>query len=57
MRALSAAAMLLLAACAEFGFVRPAQDLVFELSGRIAVTYRDEAASGSIAWRHGVDDD
>lgn len=46
--------MLLLAACAEFGFVRPAQDLVFELSGRIAVKYRDEAASGNIAWRHGA---
>lgn len=49
--------MLLLAACAEFGFVRPADDLVFELSGRIAVSYRDEAASGSIAWRHGEHDD
>lgn len=49
--------MLLLAACAELGFVRPAQDLEFELSGRIAVTYRDEAASGNIAWRHGVHDD
>ena len=55
--AAGAAATLLVAACAEFGFVRPAGELEFELSGRIAVKYRDEAASGSIAWRHGVDDD
>jgi outer membrane lipoprotein LolB len=32
----------------------PASDLDFELSGRIAVTYRDDAGSGNIAWRHGV---
>ena len=50
----AAAAIVLLAACAEFGFVRPAEDLVFELSGRIAVKYRDEAASGNLAWRHGA---
>ncbi len=50
--ALAAAATLLLAACAEFGFLAPGQGLEFELAGRIAVRYRDEAASGNLAWRH-----
>lgn len=53
----AAAATLLLAACAVPGFLLPAKDLDFELSGRIAVTYRDEAASGNLAWRHGEFDD
>jgi outer membrane lipoprotein LolB len=48
---------MLLAACAAPGFVRPAMDLEFELTGRIAMKYRDEAASGNIAWRHGARDD
>jgi len=46
--------VLLLAGCAGPGFLFPASDLDFELSGRIAVTYRDDAGSGNIAWRHGV---
>jgi outer membrane lipoprotein LolB len=46
--------MLLLAACATPGFLLPAADLEFELSGRIAVRYRDDAGSGTIAWRHGA---
>jgi outer membrane lipoprotein LolB len=41
-----------LTGCAELAFLMPAQDLEFELSGRIAVHYRDQAASGSLAWRH-----
>jgi outer membrane lipoprotein LolB len=49
--------MMLLAACAAPGFVLPAMDLEFELAGRIAMKYRDEAASGYIAWRHSVRDD
>jgi outer membrane lipoprotein LolB len=49
-----AAALLLLAACASPGFLLPAQELEFELSGRIAVQYRDDAGSGNIAWRHGA---
>lgn len=48
---------MLLAACAAPGFVLPAKDLEFELAGRIAMKYRDEAASGNIAWRHSVRDD
>jgi outer membrane lipoprotein LolB len=53
----AAAAVLLLAACAELGFLRPAESLEFELAGRFAVKYRDEAASGSVAWRHAADGD
>jgi len=52
-RALCAAAALALAACAQMQFVLPLQDLDFELSGRIAMQYRDDAGTGNIAWRHG----
>lgn len=53
MRRLCAAlALLLLAACAAPGFQLAAPDAEFELSGRIAVRYRDDAGSGNIAWRH-----
>jgi len=31
----------------------PAANVEFELSGRIAVRYRDDAGSGNVAWRHG----
>ena len=54
MRSICAAAVLLLAACAAPGFLMPAGDVEFELSGRIAVRYRDDAGSGNIAWRHGA---
>jgi len=50
----AAAASLLLAACATPGFLLSAADVEFELSGRIAVRYRDDAGSGYIAWRHGA---
>jgi outer membrane lipoprotein LolB len=49
--------MLLLAACAAPQFQFPATDTQFELSGRIAVRYRDDAGSGNIAWRHGARSD
>jgi len=49
--------MLLLAACATPAFLLPAADAEFELSGRIAVRYRDDAGSGNIAWRHGARSD
>ena len=53
MRGLCAgAASALLAACAGPGFLLPAAEAEFELSGRIAVSYRDDAGSGNIAWRH-----
>ena len=43
-----------MAACATPSFLIPAADAEFELSGRIAVRYRDDAGSGNIAWRHGA---
>lgn len=57
MRRLSAAALLLLAACATPEFLTPAADAEFELSGRIAVRYRDDAGSGNLSWRHGARSD
>ncbi len=48
----AAAAVVLLAACAGPAFVLPAAEPEFELYGRIAVSYRDDAGSGNIAWRH-----
>jgi outer membrane lipoprotein LolB len=48
---------MLLAACAAPDFQLPARDVEFELAGRIAMKYRDEAASGNVAWRHGLKDD
>lgn len=53
----AAAASLLLAGCAAPGFLLPATDAEFELSGRIAVRYRDDAGSGNVAWRHGARSD
>jgi outer membrane lipoprotein LolB len=52
-----AALALLLAACATPGFLLPNDGTEFELAGRIAVRYRDDAGSGNIAWRHGPDVD
>ncbi len=49
-----AAALLLLSACAEFQFLLPLQDLDFDITGRIALQYRDNAGTGNIAWRHSV---
>jgi outer membrane lipoprotein LolB len=49
--------MLLLAACATPGFLFPAADVEFELAGRIAVRYRDDAGTGNLAWRHGARSD
>ena len=56
-RASLAATSLLLASCAEPAFESAGDDLQFELSGRIAVRYRDQATSGSVAWRHGAHTD
>ena len=56
MRSLCVAAVaLLLAACAAPPrFSLPVQGAEFEIAGRIAVRYRDDAGSGNIAWRHGT---
>ena len=47
-------ATILLSSCAQFAFLVSAEGLEFELAGRIAVSYRDDAGSGNIAWRHGA---
>lgn len=54
-RLLGFAAALFLAACAEPAFVVAPQAVEFELSGRFAVSYRGEANTGNLAWRHGAD--
>jgi len=56
-RALLLVAVLLVAACAQMQFRRPDAAFEFELTGRIAVRFRDESSSGNFAWRHGVDED
>jgi outer membrane lipoprotein LolB len=50
-------AALLLASCAELPFSQAESGVEFELRGRIAVRYRDEAASGNIGWRHAAASD
>lgn len=56
-RALALVATLLVAACAEMRFLAPGGDAEFELTGRIAVRWRDESSTGNIAWRHGARND
>lgn len=43
--------LLLVGACAQLE-TRVPHDLQFDLSGRLAVRYGDEAFSGNLAWRH-----
>lgn len=52
LRALAVAAALAPAACAELSTRAPGERVEFELSARFAARYRDEAASGQLAWRH-----
>lgn len=56
-RSILAVAAALLAACAQLPEA-PEGAYEFELSARFAARYRDEAASGLLAWRHraGADD-
>ena len=54
---IGAAAALLVAGCAGPELLRPAVDLEFEISGRIAVKYRDDAGAGNVAWRHSAGSD
>jgi outer membrane lipoprotein LolB len=49
-------AVLLAAGCAQLERV-PAEKPEYELSGRLAARYRDEAFSGNLAWRHGRSSD
>jgi outer membrane lipoprotein LolB len=56
LRLLAVVAALLGAACAELPRA-PGDGFEFELTGRFAARYRDEAASGILAWRHRADRD
>ena len=56
-RAFAFLAALALSGCAELQRIGPQEDVEFELAGRIAVRYREEAASGNVAWRHSRDAD
>ena len=56
-RVLGAAALLALAACAGLTPRTGRGPVEFELSGRIAVRYANDASSGNIAWRHAAGDD
>jgi outer membrane lipoprotein LolB len=49
--------VLLLGACAQVEVKPPAGPLEFDLSGRIAARYRDDAFSGLLTWRHAADGD
>jgi outer membrane lipoprotein LolB len=51
-RALGLVWLLVLGGCAGLEFERGADTRGFELSGRIAVRYGDEAAAGQLRWRH-----
>jgi len=48
---------MLLAGCATPEFLLSSADTEFEVSGRIAVRYRDDAGTGNVAWRHGAQSD
>ncbi len=49
--------MFALSGCAELQRTGPQADVEFELAGRIAVRFREEAASGNVAWRHARESD
>jgi outer membrane lipoprotein LolB len=49
--------VLLLGACAQVEVKPPAGPLEFDLSGRIAARYSDDAFSGLLTWRHAADGD
>ncbi len=56
-RAFTVLAVVAVSACAELQPARSPDTIEFELAGRIATRYRDEAASGNVAWRHARDSD
>jgi outer membrane lipoprotein LolB len=49
--------VLLLGACAQVEVKPPVGPAKFDLAGRIAARYRDEAFSGIVSWRHAADGD
>lgn len=56
-RALLLSSALHAAGCAQFTHLTAVDTVAFELTGRIAVRYRDEASSGGVSWRHREDGD
>ena len=56
-RAFALLAALAVSACAELQRNDPQEAVEFEIAGRIAVRYRNEASSGNVAWRHARDND
>jgi outer membrane lipoprotein LolB len=56
MRFLLLPVLLLLGACAQLE-TRVPQDVKFDLAGRLAVRYGEEAFSGNLAWRHAASSD
>lgn len=52
-----AATAILLSGCAELPRVVEGASFDFQIQGRVAIRYRDEAATANIAWRHGRDAD
>jgi len=57
LRALALLTALAAAGCAELQPALQHENVEFELAGRIATRYREEAASGNVAWRHSRDAD
>jgi outer membrane lipoprotein LolB len=43
---------LLATGCAQIEWLVSADDVLFELTARMAVRWRDESVSGNVAWRH-----
>lgn len=56
-RALVLSLALHAAGCAQFTYLSTTEAVDFELEGRIAVRFRDEASSGGVSWRHRADGD
>lgn len=50
--ALAFAAAFAATGCAELRPLEAQENVEFELAGRIATRYKEEAASGNVAWRH-----
>lgn len=57
LRLILGSALLAVIGCAGLEERAPGQRVEFELAGRIAVRYQNEAASGNLAWRHTLDTD
>jgi outer membrane lipoprotein LolB len=49
--------VLVLGACAQLEVKPPDGPLEFDMAGRIAARYREEAFSGIVTWRHAADGD